>query len=112
MFVVVTSRLLALDVLGAACVRCAAQVAIESPCQEGGDPADFQPPKWKSRVCVPASISIFNVSASCQVMCSRSGIFMMIAAPYPLHSSSAGTGRFGSHASAACLAAGNIGIPM
>src|SRR5687767_12874886 len=34
-----------------------------------------------TRVCVPASVSIFSVRSSCQVMCRRPGTRMMFAAP-------------------------------
>src|SRR5947207_7829893 len=75
-------------------------VAAESPCQlrGPGDAATAPGAKWKRRVCVPASVSIFSVSASCHVMCSRPGTLMMLPAPYDLHWLPARSSAAGSHA--------------
>ena len=58
------------------------------------------------RVCVPASVSIFNVLSSCQVMCSRPGTLIKAGAPYDRHCSPAASSFAGSQASAILLASG------
>src|SRR6185503_7607844 len=84
--------------------------AIESPCHVGPLPDDARGAKRKSRVCVPASVSMRSVSASCQVMCRRPGTFMMAPAPYDLHWLPARSSAAGSHALMIGTAAGEAGI--
>src|SRR5207253_3607248 len=55
------------------------QEPVETPCQSLLCPCGG--PKRTRRVCVPASVSIFNVVSSCQVMCSRVGSRMTPTAP-------------------------------
>jgi hypothetical protein len=56
--------------------------------------------KCSNRVWVPASVSIFNVDSSCQVMCRRPGTRMIAAAPYDLHALPSFSSLAGSHVSA------------
>src|SRR6266851_626680 len=91
------------------------QSAIELPCHDRGSDPDFGSdpdecgsapeipgarPKWKRRVCVPASVSMRSVVSSCQVMCSRPGTRIIAGAPYERHCSPAASSFAGSHASA------------
>src|SRR5580698_145031 len=62
----------------------ATQVATESPWSDGG-PLDVQSPKCRRRVCLPASLSIFRVLSSAQVICSRVGSRNRAGAPKALH---------------------------
>jgi hypothetical protein len=55
--------------------------ATEYPCSVFLVPGGTVPSKWSTRVCVPASISIWSVLSSAHVMCSRPGTRMLPAAP-------------------------------
>src|SRR6185436_10299664 len=63
------------------------QVAIEYPWRLRGPASGCVTLKWKSRVCVPASISTFKVLSSAQVMCSLPGTRRLPPAPYTRHGS-------------------------
>src|SRR3954468_3132843 len=107
------------------------QCAIDSPCHVGDafDDGEADKPrptgpratgarptgdgpsvKRSSRVCLPESVSIRSVLASCHVMCRRPGTLMMAPAPYDLHWSSARSSAAGSHALMIGSAAGEAGI--
>src|SRR5580765_1318736 len=59
--------------------------AAEYPCHVGGAILSGLGPKRSSRVCVPASNSTLSAVSSCQEMCMRPGIRMMLPMPYGLH---------------------------
>src|SRR5690348_9826147 len=85
--------------------------AIDSPCHVGFVFADDAgAPKRKRRVCVPASVSMRSVLASCHVMCSRVGTFMIAPTPYDLHWFPARVSAAGSHALMIGTAAGETGM--
>src|SRR6185436_6650405 len=107
MFVVTTRRLLPPS-LPAVFVHC----ALDSPCHDAGCGLALGgvATKRRRRVCVPASVSMRSVLASCQVMCRRPGTFMMAAAPYDLHWLPAFSSAAGSHALMRGSAAGLAGI--
>ena len=64
-----------------------------------------------SRVCVPASVSIFSVLSSAQVMWRRPGIRMMPPAPYALHWLPSASSLAGSQAAPIARAARFSGTP-
>src|SRR6185295_11781387 len=59
--------------------------ATESPCNVGAPAGAFQSPKWKTRVCLPASVSMRKVWSSCQVIWRRPGTRSRDGAPNDLH---------------------------
>ena len=48
--------------------RCVSHCATESPCKDAPPSASFQSPKWKRRLCLPASTSMRSVLSSCQAI--------------------------------------------
>src|SRR4029450_7538066 len=65
--------------------------------------------KGRSRVCVPASVSIFRVASSCHEIRSRPGTRMIAGAPYALHCNPAASSFTGSHASTILRASALMG---
>src|SRR3954464_9915141 len=53
--------------------RPVSHVATEYPCVDRSPDGGWVPPKWRSRVWLPASISTFSVLSSAHVMFSRPG---------------------------------------
>src|SRR5687767_13314720 len=81
--------------------RPASHVATEYPCNVLGVPAGTVVLKWSKRVCVPASMSIFRVLSSTQLMFNLPGTRILPPAPYTLHGSGGAAGAAGTGAPAA-----------
>src|SRR6187455_1159528 len=67
--------------------RPVSQVAAEYPCGDRSLDGGWAAPKWRSRVCLPASMSNFSVLSSAHVMFSRPGTRRLPPAAYTRHGS-------------------------
>src|SRR4029450_13603966 len=84
-------------------------LAAENPCQLGWLSLGGCASKCRSRVCVPASVSIFRVASSCHEIRRRPGTRMTAGAPYALHCNPAASSFTGSQASSIFRASALIG---
>src|SRR6478735_6593787 len=83
--------------------------ATEKPCHVFSAGGCLVRSKLSSRVCVPASVSIFSVASSCHVIRSRPGCRMIPPTPNALHCRPAALSFSRSHASVARLPSPLIG---